>query len=95
MQTWLALIVAAIINVAIVAYTYGRLSAKVETLTKLVERLCGEHDDIIRNTVKMAEHDGEIKSMKSRFDEVLQMIYRLGRGERVAPEHFLQPPPPP
>lgn len=86
-----SIIVVGIINIAAVAYFYGRMTAKVEALSDLVKKLCGDHTDIALNKAEVSTLKGQIAWGTQQFEALWRAIWALSRGEKVREYDPLDP----
>lgn len=91
MSAWVPTSIAVLVNAVIVAYFFGRLSAKVEVLSDLVKRLCGDHTDIALNKADVSTLKGQIAWGTAQFDALWRAVLALSRGERVREYDPLDP----
>jgi hypothetical protein len=83
--SWLPFLATVAVNLIVVAYLFGVLRADVKTLQKTVEKLCGEHDDIIRHDEKIKEHEAKLEWGTRRFNEIFAQLSSSGAAGRHVP----------
>lgn len=83
MAEWAQLALAVLIQGVFVAYLFGRLSAKLESLTKLVEKLCGDHTEIAVSKQKISVVEGQVAWGTRQFEALWRAVQALGRGDKV------------